>query len=151
MTYVGGDPPNESACFLCEAITSSDDDGLLVVERRPLSITVLNRFPYNSGHVMVVPQRHVSDLRDLHDDESAALFSGCQRALSALGNALHPEGYNVGINLGKPAGGSVDHLHMHVVPRWAGDTNFMPALADTKVLPEHLEQTAQKLRDAYTV
>ena len=149
MAYVGGDAPARSGCFLCDAIAGSDDTTTLVVERAEQSITMLNRFPYSSGHVMVVPHRHVPDPRDLSTAEGTAVFSASQRALRALDAALHPEGFNVGLNLGPAAGASVAHLHLHVVPRWAGDTNFMPVIGDVKVLPEHLEVTAKRLRDAY--
>jgi ATP adenylyltransferase len=120
-----------------------------VVERTALTVTVLNRFPYSSGHVMVVPRRHAPDILALSPDEGSAVFSGMQRAVEALDAAMNPGGYNIGINQGAVAGASVEHVHLHVVPRWGGDTNFMPVLADTKVLPEHLDATAARLRAAY--
>lgn len=149
MAYVGGDGEPKSGCFLCDAIAGADDDASLVVERAALTVTLLNRFPYSSGHVMVVPRGHASDPRDLNADEGAAVFAGAQRALAALDDSMHPDGFNLGFNLGAAAGGSVDHLHLHVVPRWSGDTNFMPVLGDVKVLPEHLQATAAHLRDAF--
>jgi ATP adenylyltransferase len=149
MAYVAGDHPSGGSCFLCDAIAGGNDEAALVVDRAPLTVTLLNRFPYSSGHVMVVPTRHALDPRELEPAESAALFAGAQRALAAIDAALHPEGFNLGINLGGAAGGSVEHLHVHVVPRWTGDTNFMPVLADVKGLPELLETTAAKLRDAF--
>jgi len=121
-----------------------------VVERAELTVTLLNRFPYSSGHVMVVPRRHVPDVLSLSADEGSAVFSGMQRAVQVLDAALTPGGYNIGINQGAVAGASIEHVHLHVVPRWGGDTNFMPVLADTKVLPEHLDATAEKLRAAYS-
>ena len=149
MAYVGGEPKAADGCFLCTAIAGSDDVASLVVDRAPLTITLLNRFPYSGGHVMVVPTRHVRDPRELEPDEGAAMFAGAQCALAAIDSALHPEGFNLGINLGAAAGSSVEHLHLHVVPRWTGDTNFMPVLGDVKVLPELLETTAARLREAY--
>ena len=149
MAYVEGDATPRTGCFLCDAITGGDDASPLVVERAGGTITMLNRFPYSSGHVMVAPHRHVPDPRDLTEAEGHAMFSAGQRALRAIDAAMHPEGYNVGFNLGAAGGASVDHLHLHVVPRWAGDTNFMPVLGDVKVLPEHLEATAKRLREAY--
>src|SRR4029077_5989872 len=102
------------------------------------------------GHLMIAPARHVADPSDATDPEAAALFAGLQRALRVLRGDMHPEGFNVGLNLGSVAGASVEHLHLHVVPRWGGDTNFMPVLADVKVLPEHLDATAETLRAAYS-
>jgi ATP adenylyltransferase len=148
MAYVGGERTHEG-CVLC-AIGDGDDDGNRVVEQAELTFTVLNLFPYSSGHVMVVPRRHLADLTDLDDLEGAALFAGAQRAMRALRDALNPDGFNVGLNSGAAAGaGLADHVHLHVVPRWSGDTNFMPVLADVKVIPEHMEQTAKTLREAY--
>ena len=113
-------------------------------------MTLLNRFPYSSGHVMVAPRRHAADLRDLTPEEGLALLEATQRALDAITRLMDPGGFNVGFNLGAAAGASVDHLHLHVVPRWGSDTNFMPVLADIKVLPEHLEVTAARIREALT-
>jgi ATP adenylyltransferase len=149
MAYVGGERTHEG-CVFC-AIGDGDDDGNRVVEQAELTFTVLNLFPYSSGHVMVVPRRHVPDLTDLDAAEATAVMAGAQRAVLALREALAPDGFNLGVNSGSAAGaGIADHFHLHVVPRWSGDTNFMPVLADVKVIPEHMEQTAAKLRAAYT-
>jgi ATP adenylyltransferase len=146
MAYVGGERTHEG-CVLC-AVGDGDDNRL--VEQSELTYTVLNLFPYSSGHVMVVPRRHVADITDLDAAESAAVFAAAQRAVRALRQALGPDGFNLGVNSGEAAGaGIADHFHLHVVPRWSGDTNFMPVLADVKVIPEHMEQTAAKLREAY--
>lgn len=150
MAYIGADATPAGQCFLCDALAGTGQAAAMVVDRTPATITLLNRFPYSSGHLMVVPQRHVSDVRELAPEDGAALFAALQRALDALEDAMHPGGYNVGLNLGGAAGGSVDHLHLHVVPRWNGDTNFMPVLGDVKVLPEHLEATAEHLRTAFS-
>ena len=147
MAYVTGTGPAPEGCFICAAARSGADDGL-VVERAERTLTLMNRFPYSSGHVMVAPRRHASDLRDLTAEEGLALMAATQRALEAISSVMHPGGFNVGFNLGAAAGASVDHLHLHLVPRWASDTNFMPVLADVKVLPEHLEVTAGRLREA---
>ena len=149
MAYVGAEPADEDGCFLCAAIAGADDESSLVVDRSPLTITLLNRFPYSSGHVMVVPTRHVHDPRELDPAEGSALFAGLQCALAAIDRELHPDGFNTGLNLGTAAGSSVEHMHLHVVPRWAGDTNFMPVLGDVKVLPELLDTTAKRLRHAF--
>lgn len=150
MTYVTADAAPAGGCLLCEALAGGGEAAPFVVDRAPHTITVLNRYPYSSGHLMVVPHRHVADVRELGADEGAALFTELQRALRALDETMHPGGYNIGLNAGRVAGGSVDHLHLHVVPRWDGDTNFMPVLADVKVLPEHLEATAARLREAFS-
>jgi len=148
MAYVGGERTHQG-CVLC-AIGNGDDDANRVVEQAELTFTVLNLFPYSSGHVMVVPRRHVADLVDLEPAEAAAVVEGAQRAARVLREALKPDGLNVGANLGTAAGaGIADHFHLHVVPRWSGDTNFMPVLADVKVIPEHMDQTAATLREAY--
>jgi ATP adenylyltransferase len=148
MAYVGGERTHEG-CVLC-AIGEGDDDANRVVEQAELTFTVLNLFPYSSGHVMVVPRRHVAELTDLDGGEATAVMAGAQRAVRALRQALGPDGFNLGVNSGSAAGaGITDHFHLHVVPRWSGDTNFMPVLADVKVIPEHMEQTAAKLREAY--
>jgi ATP adenylyltransferase len=148
MAYVGGERTHEG-CVLC-AIAEGDDEGNRVVEQAELTYTVLNLFPYSSGHVMVVPRRHVPDITELDADEGAALFAGAQRAVRVLQEAFKPDGFNLGINAGVAAGaGIAEHVHLHVVPRWSGDTNFMPVLADVKVIPEHMEQTARTLREAY--
>jgi len=146
MAYVSGGEPATQGCFLCEAGSASDPDLLLVVERTERTVTVMNRFPYSSGHVMVAPRRHAADLCDLSTEEGALLMTATQRAVRAISSLMQPGGFNVGFNLGKAAGASIDHLHLHVVPRWGSDTNFMPVLADVKVLPEHLEVTAARLR-----
>jgi ATP adenylyltransferase len=149
MAYVGGGERQDEGCVLC-AVAEGRDNGNRVVERAEHTVTVLNLYPYSSGHVMVVPRRHVADVVDLQPAEAAAVFEGAQRAVRALREALRPDGFNLGVNLGTAAGaGIADHVHLHVVPRWAGDTNFMPVLADVKVIPEHMEQTAARLREAY--
>lgn len=126
---------------------SSEDVTNLVVARGRHCFVVLNAYPYNAGHLMVVPYRQVAGLEDLNDEESLELMQLSQRCVRALRAALKPQGFNVGLNLGKCAGaGIVEHLHLHVVPRWEGDTNFMPVLGATGVLPEALQETAEKLR-----
>jgi ATP adenylyltransferase len=108
---------------------------------------ILNRFPYNSAHLMIVPYRHLHDVTRLSGEECGELMALLQRMVAALDAEYHPQGFNVGLNLGAAAGaGIADHLHMHVVPRWAGDTNFMPVVGQTKVLPEALEQTYDRLK-----
>ncbi|HET7467702.1 MAG TPA: HIT domain-containing protein [Candidatus Dormibacteraeota bacterium] len=149
MTYINQDP--RPGCLFCRARNDpSDPDAELVVWRPDGATVLLNKFPYNPGHVMVAPVAHKGDLADLDDDESLALMRAVRRTLTVLREALKPEGFNVGANLGRPAGAGIpDHVHVHVVPRWNGDTNFMPVIADVKIVNEHLTQTAEKLRQAF--
>jgi ATP adenylyltransferase len=135
------------ACFFCAAASGEQTE--LLVGQDAATITLLNRFPYNPGHVMVAPRAHVPDLLAAGDEDAAAMMVAARRAMRALQGAMRPDGFNLGVNQGPVAGASVEHVHLHVVPRWGGDTNFMPVVGETKVLPESLEQTAQKLRAAY--
>jgi ATP adenylyltransferase len=136
---------DQPGCVFCAAV-EGDDEEKLVVHRGARSIVLLNKFPYTSGHVMVAPQRHVGDFGELDDDEALEVHRLASAAIAALAQTYGPQGYNVGWNLGRVAGaGVVDHVHLHVVPRWAGDTNFMPVLADVRVIPEFLEETRRKL------
>jgi len=140
----------EHGCLFCAAAVGGDDAERLVVTRGEHAIVLLNKFPYASGHFMVAPARHVGEYGELSDDEVLELHRLASAGMGALAALYQPQGYNLGWNLGRIAGaGIVDHVHLHVVPRWAGDTNFMPVLADVKVLPEHLEDTRRKLRDAW--
>ncbi len=136
-------------CVFCRAAEASDEEGL-VVHRAERAFVLLNKFPYGSGHLMVAPYRHVAELGDLSDEDALEIHRLASSSLGALAEAMRPQGYNLGWNLGRIAGaGIVDHIHLHVVPRWAGDTNFMPVLADVKVLPEHLSETRRKLAAAW--
>jgi ATP adenylyltransferase len=135
----------QPGCVFCLAAEGPDAERL-VVHRGARAFVLLNRFPYASGHVMVAPYRHGAGFRELEDDEALELHRLAADAQAALAEAMAPEGFNVGWNLGRVAGaGVVDHVHVHVVPRWGGDTNFMPVLADLRVLPEHLAATREKL------
>jgi len=140
-------------CIFCDFPSQEGDENdrrNLLVHRGARSFTVLNRFPYNSGHVMVIPYAHVAQLDLLPEEEWADLHDELRRATRAVRAAYRPEGMNVGMNLGRIAGaGIADHLHYHVVPRWAGDTNYMPVLADTRVMVEHLDATWQKIREGF--
>ncbi len=139
----------EEGCLFCKAV-AGDDEERLVVHRGRRAIALLNKFPYASGHFMVAPTRHVGELGDLDDDEVLEVHRLSSSGIGALAQLYQPQGYNLGWNLGRVAGaGVVDHVHLHVVPRWAGDTNFMPVLADVKVLPEHLAETRRKLAEAW--
>jgi ATP adenylyltransferase len=139
----------QEGCFFCNAATGDDPDGL-VVFRGAQALALLNKFPYASGHLLVAPARHVGEFGDLTDDEALEMHRLAGSAMAALAETYSPQGYNVGWNLGRIAGaGLVEHVHLHVVPRWAGDTNFMPVLADVKVLPEHLSESRRRLADAW--
>jgi ATP adenylyltransferase len=147
LEYVGS-AGSEPGCVFCSA-RDGDDADRLVVMRGEHAFVLLNRFPYASGHVMVAPARHVGDLGELADAEALEVHRLATRAVAALGSLYRPDGFNLGWNLGRVAGaGIADHVHLHVVPRWAGDTNFMPVLADVRVLPEHLDETRRRLADA---
>lgn len=144
-------PPPADGSLFTQIARASDDAGNLVICRERTCYALLNRYPYNGGHLMVVPYKQVSDLAGLTDEELADLMKLARRCVDALTRLMKPDGFNVGMNIGKPAGAGIEeHLHLHIVPRWNGDTNFMPVLADTKVLPEALTETAAKLRAALT-
>ncbi len=147
LAYVKGD--KGEGCPFCTVPAMSDEDGL-VVARGETAYVVLNLYPYNPGHLMVVPYRHVSGYDELTGDEVAEVGALTQQALRALRTASGAHGFNVGLNLGSVAGaGIAAHLHQHVVPRWGGDTNFMPVVGHTRVLPQLLGQTRQMLADAW--
>ncbi|BAN02287.1 HIT family protein [Ilumatobacter coccineus] len=126
------------------------DDATHIVHRGELVFSILNIFPYTTGHLLVIPYREVADLADLTGEETAELWSEVTDAVAAVRAAYEPDGLNVGVNLGRPAGGSVPtHLHVHVVPRWTGDSNFLSAIANTQTLPESLDASAARLRAAW--
>jgi ATP adenylyltransferase len=138
-----------TGCFFCAAV-AGDDGEKLVLHRGERAFALLNRYPYSSGHFMAAPVRHIGDFSQLDEAEVLELHLLASAGMEALGKTYEPHGYNVGWNLGRVAGaGVVDHVHLHVVPRWGGDTNFMPVLADTKVLPEHLHETRERLVAAW--
>jgi ATP adenylyltransferase len=148
LEYVGS-ADEQDGCIFCRAYEGDDEEGL-VVRRGQRVFVLLNRFPYASGHLLVAPVRHVGEFAELEDDEVVELHRLAGQGLGALSQAYAPQGFNLGWNLGRIAGAGVtDHVHLHVVPRWAGDTNFMPVLVDVKVLPEHLTESRRKLADAW--
>jgi ATP adenylyltransferase len=147
MEYIAGEKDaRKNKCFLC--IEPASDETSLVLARKETAFVVMNRYPYANGHVMVVPVRHVGKIDELSDGELLDMMGLVRVLSSVLREAIQAEGLNVGINMGKPAGaGLEEHLHIHVVPRWAGDTNFMPVLGETKVISEHLYETYRKLKE----
>jgi ATP adenylyltransferase len=139
-------------CVFCEEAAGNlvENESLLVHEGQT-AVAILNKYPYSSGHLMVAPRRHVGSLAELTDEEALEIHRLAVAGVDVLGRAYGPGGFNLGWNLGYVAGaGIADHVHLHVVPRWSGDTNFMPVLADVKVLPEHLLETRDRLRDAWS-
>jgi ATP adenylyltransferase len=152
LAYVtGADAISAVGCLFCDAsgASSSDHDELMII-RTPLAYIILNRYPYNNGHLMVAPKRHVGTLHGATPDELSEIMRLTRHAEIALSEAYKPQGINVGINLGRPAGaGVVDHLHVHLVPRWSGDTSFMSVVGNVRVLPEELGQTAARLRPIF--
>jgi len=138
------------SCIFCVALSAGDADPLVVYRGRT-SYVILNKFPYNNGHLMVVFNRHVARLADTTPDELGEIMALTRTCEMVLTEAYGPHGFNTGLNIGKPAGaGVIDHLHVHIVPRWNGDTNFMTVVGETRVLPEELLQTAARLRPIFT-
>ena len=143
------DPGKDDRCIFCDALAAADDTQSLIVHRGAKNFVILNRFPYTSGHVMVVPYAHIAELSTCEAATLADMMVLAQRVQTALARAYKPEGYNLGMNLGRAAGAGVTgHLHLHVLPRWAGDTNFMSSIAESRVQPEDLAVTFEKLRAA---
>ena len=140
-----------SECIFCESAGKDVEDlDNLVVRKSKLTYTLLNLYPYNNGHLMVVPYRHIGELSDLLNDETSEIMNELIMAQKALSETLKPQGFNIGANLGRSSGaGIADHLHFHIVPRWTGDTNFMPVLGEVKVISQDLKETKVKLINAY--
>lgn len=137
-----------TGCFFCTGLRSKDEKKVLIIERQDKAFTIMNRFPYNNGHLMVAPIRHVGQIEQLDDEEILSINHLIRRVIKALDYAMKPQGYNMGVNQGRVAGaGVVDHVHYHLVPRWQGDTNFMPLVSDTKVISEALQKTYEKIRE----
>ena len=151
LAYVTGDSPD--GCPLCAKPASEDDRASLVVYRGEHCCVILNLYPYNPGHLMVIPYRHVGDLTELTDAELHESTQLLSTSITVLRQAMGrgPDGFNVGLNLGSGSGAGIpDHLHWQIVPRWQGDTNFMPVLADTKVIPQHLDTTWKLVHEGFT-
>jgi ATP adenylyltransferase len=139
--------PKTERCFICDGISADRDRDHLLVHRGRRCVVVINRYPYTSGHLMVAPCRHVDTLESLDTEERAELLDLAVAAQTALGRLMRPDGYNLGLNLGEAAGaGLKDHLHLHVVPRWSGDTNFMSSVADLRVIPQGLLELWDELQ-----
>jgi ATP adenylyltransferase len=146
MEYIGADHGDDAECIFCEKPNGETDEESLILARNDRAFVMLNAYPYNPGHLMVAPFRHVGELEALAVEELVDTSALLQRAVRALKDEAGPEGFNVGMNLGRVAGAGIPgHLHWHVVPRWDGDTNFMPVVGETRVLPELLSQTYSRL------
>jgi ATP adenylyltransferase len=152
MEYIGSARKGEDqGCPFCEKPKEGNDEKAYILARTELSFAMLNKYPYNSGHLMIAPFRHIGELEEVKDDESLDMQQLLQRCLKALKEAMQPDGFNIGMNLGVVAGAGIpDHLHWHVVPRWTGDTNFMPIVSNAKVIPSSLEGTAVEVRRGLT-
>lgn len=145
--YIGAG--KDKTCIFCSAAAKESDEGLVLFSGSR-TIVMLNKFPYNNGHLMVAPVRHVARIEELTGEESADIFRLLRHSTACIQEVLNPQGFNIGMNIGSAAGAGIeDHIHMHVVPRWNGDMNFMPVLADVKVIPEHLKQTMKKLKPRF--
>jgi ATP adenylyltransferase len=150
-SYVASvDTKPDDGCVFCRLAEAADERAALVLEKTPTTVTVMNLYPYGSGHLLVAPRRHLADLEALTDEEAAGFVGAQQRAVRALKSAYSPDGLNLGANLGRAAGAGIpSHLHVHVLPRWAGDTNFMTAVAEVRVLPEDLATGYDKIKAAW--
>jgi ATP adenylyltransferase len=148
MVYIGGDHGDE--CVFCEKASSdqNEDESNLVLVRGEKTFVIMNLYPYINGHLLIVPKRHVGEIEDLNEEEMMELFKMTQKMVRVL-RAFNPQGFNVGVNIGRVAGAGVPgHFHIHVVPRWSGDTNFMPVFGDVRVISESLEGTYKKLKQS---
>jgi ATP adenylyltransferase len=148
LEYIRGPKPDE--CIFCRAIESSDDEGNYVVHRGESAFVILNSYPYNNGHVMIAPYEHEPSIEPLGDETLLEMMLLVKRSITGLRKVYEPEGFNYGTNQGRIAGAGIeDHVHIHVVPRWGGDTNFMPVIGDTRVLPQALADSWQELRRVF--
>ncbi|MEL9999233.1 MAG: HIT domain-containing protein [Thermoplasmata archaeon] len=139
-------PKNEEGCIFCKA--HIEPDKRYVLHQDDFSMAIINIFPYNPGHIMIAPIRHVADISELNDAEILSIINMLKKSIDVLKKTMNPEGFNIGINIGIVAGAGIkDHLHIHVVPRWCGDTNFMPVTSDTKVLGQALDELYIKLKN----
>jgi ATP adenylyltransferase len=150
MSYVAQGHDGRQGCVFCELPAQRDDEATYILHRGHRAYVIMNRYPYNNGHVMVVPDAHVAALTDLPGDVAGEIMELTRRCQEVVQAAMGPHGFNVGINQGRAAGAGIDeHLHVHLLPRWIGDTNFMPALGDTRVLPQHLDETYSLLKAGF--
>ncbi|ACS33425.1 HIT family protein [Thermococcus gammatolerans] len=141
--------PKHKGCIFCDFPRENRDRERLILYRGEHSFVIMNNYPYNPGHVMIAPYRHIGRWEDLRDEELLEIMKLSQLMIRAIKKAMNPDGFNMGVNLGRVAGAGIDdHVHLHIVPRWNGDTNFMPVIADTKVIPESLQEAYDELKKA---
>ncbi|NDD05789.1 MAG: HIT domain-containing protein [Proteobacteria bacterium] len=146
MTFLKDENVMRTGCVFCNLLKEEQDSKNLILHRSKTSFVILNKYPYNNGHLMVVPLKHTADFDTLNASELAELMDLSNHCMKALKEVYQPEGYNFGLNLGAAGGAGIrEHLHFHLVPRWLGDTNFMPVLADIKTMPQHLEESFKQL------
>lgn len=149
MEFIEGEKP--IGCVFCRVLTEKDDKTNLLLHRTEDAFVMLNKYPYNNGHLMVIPIIHSHDFSTLSKTVATQMMALTQESISVLTRAYRPEGFNVGMNLGAAAGAGIkDHLHLHIVPRWGGDTNFMPVLSETKAMPQHLSHSYDLLKEAWS-
>ena len=153
MTYISAEHKGDhdgASCVFCNLPTRQDDERTYILYRGARAFVIMNLYPYNNGHLMMVPYAHVDSLADLDEATLAELMTLAQRSQAVVQERMRPQGFNVGINQGRAAGaGIADHVHMHLVPRWVGDTNFMPVMGDVRVMPQHLDETYALLRQGF--
>lgn len=141
----------QKGCFLCDICQDKKDKWNLVLKRGKSNFLLLNKYPYNNGHLMIAPYKHVDSLESMDEQEMTEMMQLASMACKALGKSLHPDGFNLGLNIGTAAGaGLKDHIHLHIVPRWEGDTNFMPVLGEVKIIPQPLDTLWRQLKKALT-
>jgi ATP adenylyltransferase len=150
MEYIESANDPSDGCIFCDLPERGDDRDARILARTPGAFAILNTYPYNPGHLMIAPFRHSGELAELSDEEDRDVDGLLRRSVAALRSEMSPQGFNVGMNLGRVAGAGIpDHLHWHVVPRWNGDTNFMPVIGETRVMPELLDETYDRLVRAF--
>jgi ATP adenylyltransferase len=153
MAYVSAEhglSDAERRCVFCSLVAQEDDERTYILHRGRHAFVIMNLYPYNNGHLMMVPYAHVDTLREVEPEALAEMMELAQRAQAVLEERMRPQGFNLGVNQGRAAGaGIADHVHMHIVPRWVGDTNFMPVLGDVRIMPQHLDETYALLRPGF--
>ena len=150
MAYIEAPKPKDQGCVFCNAPSDNQDDKNFIVHRGNKAFVIMNLYPYTAGHMMVIPFRHTNQFESLSEDEALEIFNLVSKSVKVLKQVMNPQGFNIGMNLGEPAGAGVaGHLHVHIVPRWTGDNNFMPVLADARVLSDAIENTYKKIKEAW--